>query len=116
MNIYHLNMDRPSLALHNTRALSTSGADEGGEEKLREVCEQFEAFLTAEMLKTMRTNTQSEGFLDKGRAEEVFTEQHDRELSKHLARRGALGIAQLLYDELKPQLELQVDNTENKAA
>lgn len=116
MNIHDLNMDRPSLALHNTRALGTSGAADGGEEKLREVCEQFEAFLTAEMLKTMRTSTQSEGFLDKGRAEEVFTEQHDGELSKQLARRGALGIAQLLYDELKPQLELQVNGAETKAA
>lgn len=108
MTMYGLNSDRPALALHNTRALNTAGADDAGEKKLRDVCEQFEAFLTAQMLKTMRSSGETEGFLERSSAESIFTAQHDAELSRQLARRGAMGIAQLLYDELKPQLDTQV--------
>jgi len=114
--MYGLNSDRPALALHNTRAASAGASDAASEQKLRDVCEQFEAFLTAQMLKTMRTSGEAEGFTGKSTAEDVFTAQHDAELSRQLARRGAMGIAQLLYNELKPQLDTQAQSPTDKAA
>ena len=117
MTMYGLNSDRPALALHNTRALTTTGGDDTSEKKLRDVCEQFEAFLTAQMLKTMRSSGETEGFLEKNSGENIFTAQYDAELSRQLARRGAMGIAQLLYEELKPQLETtETANSTDKAA
>ena len=69
------------------------------------------------MPKTMRPSGETEGFLEKNSGENILTAQYDAELSRQLARRGAMGIAQLLYEELKPQLETtQSPNSTDKAA
>jgi len=104
MRIDSLHNQRPAPALHSTRT-DTTEQGSAADNKLREVCEQFEAFFTAELLKAMRQSGQMEGLLKRSRAEKIFSAQRDTELCKYLARRGALGIAKLLYEELKPRLE-----------
>ena len=104
MGIDGLHNDRPALALHNMRA-DAPGQGKKENEKLRDVCEQFEAYFAAELLKTVREGSRFEGMLKESRAEKVFGAQRDAELSQVLAKRGALGIGRLLYEELSPRLE-----------
>jgi len=103
--MYDISNDRPALALHNLRTEPANAEAASRDAKLREVCEQFEAFFTTQLLKSMRQSGRVEGFLKQGLAEEVFSDERDAELCKHLAQRGAIGIAKLLYDELHPELE-----------
>ena len=112
MRIHILENSRQALPLHNPRPTNTNRNPASGDDKLREVCEQFEAFLTAQLLKNMRESGKFEGLLKQSRAETIFGAQRDAELCKHLAGRGALGIAKLLYSELKPRLEASSDSDE----
>ena len=116
MRIHSAENSRQALPLQNPRPTNTNRDPASGDAKLREVCEQFEAFLTAQLLKNMRGSGKPEGFLKQSRAETIFAAQRDAELCKHLASRGALGIAKLLYSELKPRLEAANDSTESTAA
>lgn len=75
-----------------------------GDERLREVCRQFEAFFTAQLMQTMRESASFDGFIKTSRAEKVFRSQHDTELARHLASRGALGLGDLLYRQLSEQI------------
>jgi flagellar protein FlgJ len=75
-----------------------------GDERLREVCRQFEAFFTAQLLQIMRESGDVEGFIETSRGEKVFRAQHDTELAQHLAHRGAFGIGDLLYRQLSVQI------------
>jgi len=86
-------------------AQRTSDADRAaGDERLREVCRQFEAFFTAQLLQIMRESGDVEGFIETSRGEKVFRAQHDTELAQHLAHRGAFGIGDLLYRQLSVQI------------
>ncbi len=86
-------------------AQRTSDADRAaGDERLREVCRQFEAFFTAQLLQIMRESGDVEGFIETSRGEKVFRAQHDTELAQHLAHRGAFGIGDLLYRQLSEQI------------
>ncbi len=104
MRVDGLRNDRPAPALHNMRADAT-GQSKHQNDKLRDVCEQFEAYFAAELLKTVRESGHFEGVLKQSRAEKIFGAQRDDELARVLAKRGALGIGRLLYDELSPRLE-----------
>ncbi len=116
MRIHSLENSRQALPLQNPPRTNTDRTPASGDDKLREVCEQFEAFFTAQLLKNMRESGNFEGFLKQSRAETIFGAQRDAELCKHLAGRGSLGIAKLLYSELKPRLEATSDSTEDAAA
>jgi Rod binding domain-containing protein len=107
MRVDGLHNGRPAAALHNVRADAT-GQGNKENDKLRDVCEQFEAYFAAELLKTARENGHFEGMLKESRAEKVFGAQRDDELARVLGKRGALGIGRLLYDELSPRLEAAV--------
>ena len=104
MRMDGLHNDRPALALHHMRGDAT-GQSKQENKKLRDVCQQFEAYFVAELLKTVAEGSRFEGMLKESRAEKVFGAQRDAELSQVLAKRGALGIGQLLYEQLSPQLE-----------
>jgi len=116
MRIHSSENSRQALALQNPRPTNTNQDPASGDDRLREVCEQFEAFLTAHLLSNMRESGKFEGLLKQSRAETIFAAQRDVELCKHLAGRGALGIAKLLYSELKPRLEAASDSDESTAA
>jgi peptidoglycan hydrolase FlgJ len=91
---------------HSPMPLSTTARADAatGEERLREVCRQFEAFFTAQLMQTMRESGSVEGLVKTSRAEKVFRSQHDAELARHLASRGALGLGDLLYRQLSEQI------------
>jgi|LSQX01.3.fsa_nt_gb flagellar protein FlgJ len=92
--------ERIGQAAQRTSDADTSVADE----RLREVCRQFEAFFTAQLLQIMRESGDVEGFIETSRGEKVFRAQHDTELAQHLAHRGAFGIGDLLYRQLSEQI------------
>lgn len=108
--------DRQAFALADSSRSNPSRTPPSGDDKLREVCEQFEAFFTAQLLKTMRESGEVQGFLKQSSAEAIFGAQRDAEFCRQLASRGALGIAKLLYSELRPRLEAGGDSTEAPAA
>lgn len=65
----------------------------------RETAQQFEAMFLQMMMKTMRDAVPKSGF-NESQAEETFQGMFDKEVSVAMAKRGSLGIAQLLMQHM----------------
>jgi murein DD-endopeptidase MepM/ murein hydrolase activator NlpD len=85
-----------------------SGAKQKAE--LKKVSQEFEAVFIAHLLKVMRETIEESGLLEGGFGKSTYTELFDQEVSLSLARRGALGISNLLYKNLSEK----IDNTEKQ--
>ena len=81
------------------RAAQNSGADKQKSE-LKKVSEEFEAVFIAYLLKVMRETIEESGLTEGGFGKTIYTELFDQEISVYMAKRGALGISDLLYRDL----------------
>lgn len=66
---------------------------------LREVAQQFESMFVQMMMKSMREAGFGEGMLE-SREAETFQSMHDKEIAQQISRRGGLGIADMLVDQM----------------
>jgi murein DD-endopeptidase MepM/ murein hydrolase activator NlpD len=84
-------------------AQSASGAKR--KDELKKVAQEFEAVFIAHLLKVMRETIEESGLLEGGFGKSTYTEMFDQEVSLSLAKRGALGISDLLYNNLSAKME-----------
>ncbi len=71
------------------------------DEALKKVCKEFETYFVNNMLKSMRQTLSGDTLIDKSKGEETFTDMLDEEYSKTAAEVGGIGIAKMLYQQLK---------------
>jgi murein DD-endopeptidase MepM/ murein hydrolase activator NlpD len=81
------------------RAAQQASADKQKGE-LKKASEQFEAIFLAYLLKVMRETIEESGLTEGGFGKSIYTELFDQEISVNMARRGALGISDMLYRDL----------------
>ncbi|WP_419570977.1 flagellar assembly peptidoglycan hydrolase FlgJ [Rheinheimera sp.] len=82
---------------------SASRGDEQG--ALRQAAEQFEAIFFNMLLKSMRQANkafEAEGLMN-SQTTEFYRDMHDSQMASDLAQKGALGLADLLVQQLDPQ-------------
>lgn len=77
----------------------------------RETAQQFEAMFIQMMMKSMREATEKEGLLS-SEAENTFQDMMDRDLSVHMAKRSAFGIADMIMDSLKARETAPISSQE----
>lgn len=77
---------------------ASSVAKQNGE--LKKAAQEFEAIFINHMLKVMRETIEESGLLDGGLGKSIYTEMFDQEISLSLAKRGALGISNMLQKSL----------------
>jgi murein DD-endopeptidase MepM/ murein hydrolase activator NlpD len=84
-------------------AQSMTGAKQKSE--LKKAAQDFEAVFLAHMLKVMRETIEESGLLEGGYGKSVYTEMFDQEVSINLAKRGTLGISDLIYQKLAANID-----------
>jgi murein DD-endopeptidase MepM/ murein hydrolase activator NlpD len=110
-----------------TRALSENHFDgkvqeaknsSGDESKaeLKKVAQQFEAIFIAQLLKVMRETIQESGLTEGGFGKSIYTEMFDQEVALDMARRGTLGISNLLFQNFSAAAELSEKKSGNTPA
>jgi flagellar protein FlgJ len=67
------------------------------ETKLKKACEDFEALFINQLLQSMRRTVMKSKFLEDAPGKEVFQSLFDREISKKMAQKGALGVGKIIY-------------------
>jgi peptidoglycan hydrolase FlgJ len=90
--------------LNKNRAENLSRVSEDAEnEKLLEVCREFESIFVNMMLKTMRGTVDDESSLvPKSEGTKMFEQMHDEEMSRKLSLQGAgFGLADTLFNHMK---------------
>ncbi|MGI6145108.1 MAG: rod-binding protein [Peptococcia bacterium] len=74
--------------------------------KLKQACQEIEAMFVQHMLKQMRATVPKGGLIPESMASKMYQEMLDAEYSKLIASspHHSLGIADLIYQQLKPQI------------
>ncbi|SDZ73796.1 flagellar protein FlgJ [Desulfuromusa kysingii] len=72
-------------------------------EELREVAQQFEAIFIQQMYKEMRKSIPNDGLIQRGNADDVYTQMQDMEAAKIAAQQGGIGLADLMMEQLAKQ-------------
>jgi len=102
-----------SLSFHETLtdALRNGGSAPAGnvkhkklEKRLWDTCIEMESLLVGKMLKEMRKTVPKTGWMNGGFAEEIFEDMLYDEYATSLSRNSNLGMAKMLYDELRRKL------------
>ncbi|WP_129599747.1 rod-binding protein [Anaerophilus nitritogenes] len=70
------------------------------EEKLMDVCRQFEAVFVNMLLKNMRNTIQTDSFIQKSHGREIFEGMLDEQLSEEVAKGEGMGLAKQMYAQL----------------
>lgn len=77
------------------------------EAKLKDACQQFEQMYLAQMFTQMRKASKmggGEGMLGNSQGEEMFTGMLDQERAKTWSQEGGVGLANLLFQQMKKTL------------
>jgi murein DD-endopeptidase MepM/ murein hydrolase activator NlpD len=75
--------------------------------ELKKAAQEFEAVFIAHMLKVMRETIEESGLMEGGFGKSIYTELFDQEVSLGLAKRGALGISNLLERSLLANIDVE---------
>ncbi|MGX8796368.1 rod-binding protein [Fusibacter sp. JL298sf-3] len=70
-------------------------------EELKSACEAFESFFVQKLFNQMRQTSKSSGFVEKSMARETFEKMLDEELSKEISSAGGIGLADMLFKNMK---------------
>lgn len=74
--------------------------NEQKEAKIREVAEMYEKHFLREMVKSMRATVGDGGLIQKNQAEKIFSEQLDEQYVESWGKKGGVGLADLIQDQL----------------
>lgn len=72
-------------------------------QKLRQTAQQFEAIFIQQIFKEMRNTIPEGGLIERGNADDMYSQMQDMEAAKIMAERGGIGLADLMLQELLKQ-------------
>lgn len=72
--------------------------------RLMEASQELESLLVSKMLEQMRKSVPETGWIDGGRAEEIFEDMLYDEYAMEISRHGNLGLAKQIYDQMSRKL------------
>ena len=70
-------------------------------EKLRAAAQQFEAVFIQQMYKEMRKTVPDDGLIQRGNADDIYSQMQDLEAAKRTAEQGGIGLADLMMQQLQ---------------
>ena len=95
-----------SQSLQTEKAGAASGtASAAQDKKLREACEGFEEMFMEIMYKQMRDTVPEDSLFGSSNADKILQSMRDSELMKQAAASGGIGLADMLYKQMKKDSE-----------
>lgn len=101
-SIMSANMDAQAEAAAKAKAAKEDA-------KMKEACKGFEAMFLNMMYKQMRSTVQKGGMFGDSNAEQIMQDMLDTELVNRMADSGGVGLADMLYKQLKQDFKNQQD-------
>ena len=95
---------KPNVSLESTDAGRVKDM-ETRKAELRETAEKFEAIFIRQFMKTLRSTLPGEGLFGGGSAGEIYADMMDNAVSDAVSKRGAFGIADMVYQRLVTRLD-----------
>lgn len=79
--------------------------------KIGSTCQDMESLLIQNMFKAMRASIPKSGLTGGGKAEEMFTEMLDAELSKTISAAGGIGLSSMMQRQLETVPAIQPEDS-----
>ena len=79
------------------------------DKELKEACKGFEAMFLNMRYKEMRATVPEDSLFGESNAQKIFRDMHDEKLMENVANGGGVGLADLLYRQLSPQVNGRID-------
>lgn len=73
---------------------------EGDDESLKEVCQEFEAYFIQQLFKEMKNTVPDGGLIGKSQGEDIFEEMLYEEYAKEASKGMGIGITDIMYQQL----------------
>ena len=90
----------------NPKITSTQGTDVKDRRRaLKETCQEFESLFIEQLLTVMRKAVPKSDLLGERREEEMYQSLYDQELAVQMSQQKGLGLADLLFEQLKAGLD-----------
>lgn len=113
MKINNINQNLMNMAKTSSEKAKSSNFEEKlkeaskkqDDEGLKEACQQFEAYFIKKVFSEMRNSNNVEGYINESRSEEIFTDMLDDEYSKEISKSDGIGIAKMMYDQMKKDVK-----------
>ncbi len=80
--------------------LVKTGGKQEYDKKLKDVCIEMESLFVKQMLDAMRKTVPKSGFIQGGRAEEIFEDMLYDKRALSMSKTGSFGLSRILYKEL----------------
>jgi flagellar protein FlgJ len=98
------------MELKTSGSLESTGAGrvrdiETRKAELRDTAEKFEAIFIRQFMKTLRSTLPGEGLFGGGASGEIYADMMDNAVSDAVSKRGAFGIADMVYQRLVSRLD-----------
>jgi flagellar protein FlgJ len=71
------------------------------DEKLKEACQEFESYFLYKMIRQMRQAIPESDLIPKSYANKIYEDMLDDEMSKKFAGMGGIGLADMMYKQIK---------------
>lgn len=75
--------------------------------KLRQACQEFEEVFLRMLLKEMRATVPDSGLLPQGLDKQIYSALLDENYARVASRAGGIGLAERLYQQLLPEIDIQ---------
>jgi peptidoglycan hydrolase FlgJ len=82
---------------------NVAGGKKIDETRLKKASEDFEALFINQLMQSMRRTVLKSKFLDDAPGKEVYQSLFDREISKKMAQKGALGLGKTIFRKVLDQ-------------
>lgn len=104
--------DKAETSVKSAKAANTldDAAMAKRDKELKEACEGFEAMFLNMMYRQMRATVPEDPLFGESHGQKIFQDMRDDELMKKVAAGGGIGIADMMYKQLKPQVVKPAQN------
>ena len=110
-----MNMNANTVAAQKTAQLADNAKMAKQDKELKEACKGFEAMFLSMMYKQMRATVPENTLFGESNGQKIFQDMRDEELMKNVAESGGVGIADMMYRQLSPQIKAQLQAAEQGA-
>ncbi len=92
---------RSQAEIEHLQRISEKNPEEMTDKEIREIATDFESLFVRQILKEMRKTIPKNGFLEESNSTRMYMEMGDDALAKEIAQQGGLGVADLVFEQLK---------------
>jgi flagellar protein FlgJ len=94
-------LDKSAKVQESFQSALTQAMSAQDDEKLKKACQEFESYFLYKMIRQMRQTIPESDLIPKSYANKIYEDLLDDEMSKKFSGMGGIGLADMMYKQIK---------------